>query len=103
MGLTVKVGRLPPSFRQMLLAEIERLYTRFRLKLRDPRLQDAFDSLIKMWSRESPAMMVSNSSVPLYAINRLANVDTKAKLNLLNAELQKLQDQASLTRWLKET
>lgn len=98
LGLTVRMGRQTPSFRRLLLAEIERLYKRFRPKLRDPRLQKAFDALIKEWSKEAPSMMVSNISTPLDAMNLLANVHTMAELNQLRGELQKLQDQASLTR-----
>jgi len=40
-------------------------------------------------------MMVSNISTPLEAMNLLANVGTKAELERLNAELQKLQDKAA--------
>lgn len=97
LGLTVKVGRQTPSFRRLLLAEIERLYKRFRPKLREPRLQESFDAILKVWSRDSPAMMVSNISTPLEAMNLLANVHTMAKLERLSAEINKLQDQATLT------
>jgi len=91
----VKVGRVTPSFRRLLLAEIERLYKLYRSALLDPRHQEAFDALIKIWSKESPSMMVSNISTPLEAMNLLANVGTKAELERLNAELQKLQDKAA--------
>lgn len=90
------MGRQIPSFRRLLLAEIERLYKRLRPKLRDPRLQEAFDALITVWSRESPSRMVSNLSTHLDAMNLLASVGTKAELEQLNEELQKLQNQASL-------
>jgi hypothetical protein len=94
----VAVGRLTPSFRRLLLAEIDRLYTRYRPTLRDPRLQEAFDALIKVWSRDSPAMMMSNISVPLDAMNLLANVHTQAELERLKTEIKKLQSQASLEK-----
>jgi hypothetical protein len=94
----VGMGRLTPSFRRLLLAEIERLYKRFQPKLRDPRLQKAFDALIKEWRKEAPSMMVSNLSPPLDAMNLLANVHTMAELDQLSGELRKLQDQASRTR-----
>jgi hypothetical protein len=42
-------------------------------------------------------MMVSNISTPLEAMNLLANVHTMAKLERLSAEINKLQDQATLT------
>jgi hypothetical protein len=90
------VGRFTPSFRRLLLAEIERLYTRFRPALRDPRLQEAFDALTKVWSVDAPAMMQSNLSVPLDAMNLLANVHAKAEMVRLDADIKKLQDQASL-------
>jgi hypothetical protein len=80
------------------LAEIERLYKRFRPKLKDSRLQEAFDALIKVWSRESPSMMMSNISTPLEAMNLLANVHTMAELERLSGDLQKLQDQAARGR-----
>jgi hypothetical protein len=94
-GLTVGMGRFTPSFRQLLLAEIERLYKRFRPRLRDTRLQEAFDALTKIWGVDAPAMMQSNISVPLDTMNLMANVHTKAELERLDAELKKLRDQAS--------
>ena len=78
----------------MLLAELERLYKRFRPKLRDPLLQEAFDALIRVWSKESPAMMQSNLPLPLDAMNLLASVHTKAELELLEEKLKVLLDQA---------
>ena len=78
------------------LKELLASYKRFRPNLRDPKLQEAFDLLIKAWSKESPSMMVSNISTPLEAMNLLANVGTKAELEQLNVELQKLQDKATL-------
>lgn len=73
------------------------MYKRLRPKLRDSELQEAFDALIRVWSKESPSMMMSNITTPLEAMNLLANVGTKADLEQLSEELQKLQDQASLT------
>ena len=96
--LRVRMGRLTPSFQRLLVAEMERLYKRFRPKLRGPRLQKAFDALIKEWRKEAPSMMVSNISTPLDAMNLLANVHTMAELDQLRGELQKLQDQASRPR-----
>ena len=90
------MGRQTPSFRRLLLAEIERLYKQFRPKLkRNPELQEAFDTLIRVWSKESPSMMVSNISTPLEAMNLLASVGIKAELEQLSGEIQKLQDQAA--------
>ena len=66
-GLMVRVGRITPSFRRLLLAEIDRLYKRYRPALRDPLMQEVFDALIRVWSRESPAMIVSNLPLPLDA------------------------------------
>jgi hypothetical protein len=43
-------------------------------------------------------MMESNSPLPLDAMNLMANVHTLAELERLNADLQKLQDKAALTR-----
>jgi hypothetical protein len=80
---------MTPSFRLLLLASIG--YTRFRPALRDPRLQESFDMLIKVWSGGSAAMMVSNIPVLLDAVNLLANVHNKAELDRLGAELKKLQ------------
>ena len=97
MELTVKVGRITPSFRRLLLAEIERLHKRFRPSLRDPRLQEAFDALIKVWSGESAAMMQSNLPYPLDAMNLLANVHCRAELEWLEERLKLLQAQASQT------
>ncbi|MCK5402751.1 hypothetical protein KAI60_01435 [Candidatus Bathyarchaeota archaeon] len=53
-GEMVKLGRITPSFRRLLIAEIERLHKQYRRVLRDPKLQDAFDLLIREWSREDP-------------------------------------------------
>ena len=103
VGLTVKMGRQTPSFRRSLLAEIERLYKGFRPKLRDPKLRDAFDTLIRVWSKEAPSMMMSNMSMPLDAMNLLANVSTKAELLQLSGEFQKLQDKATLIQAHTET
>ena len=50
--------------------------------------------MIKVWSKEAPAMMMSNIPVPLDTMNLLANVGTKAELEQLSGDLQKLQDQA---------
>lgn len=76
----VKLGRITPSFRRLLLAEIEGLHKRFRPKLRDSKLQEAFDALIRVWNREDPAMMQSNLPYPFDAINLLANVHVRAEL-----------------------
>jgi hypothetical protein len=89
------MGRFTPSFRRLLLAEIERLYKRFRPKLRDPHLQNAFDALIKVWGVDGPAMMESNLSLPLDAMNLMANVHTKAELELLEEKLKVLHNQVS--------
>jgi hypothetical protein len=91
------VGRFTPSFRRLLLAEIERLYKRFRPKLRDSRLQDAFDSLIRVWGVDAPAMMESNLPLPLDAMNFLASVHTRFELERLEERLKVLQDQASIS------
>jgi len=40
-------------------------------------------------------MMMSNISVPLDAMNLLANVHAKAELERFEVEIKKLQDQAS--------
>jgi hypothetical protein len=87
-----------PSFRRLLIAEIERLYKRYRPSLRDPELQEAFDSLIREWSREGPAMIQSDLPYPLDAMNLLANVHVKAEIERLESEFQKLQYQASLAK-----
>ena len=63
-----------------------------------PRAQEAFDELIKVWSKESPSMMVSNISAPLEAMSLLANVHIMTELKQLSGEIQKLQDKAALTR-----
>jgi hypothetical protein len=78
--------------------EIDRLYTRFRSALRDPRLQEAFDTLIKVWSGGSAAMMVSSIPVPLDVMNLLATVHNKTELDRLGTELKKLPSQASLAK-----
>ena len=103
LGLLVKVGRITPSFRRLLIAEIERLYKRYRPSLRDPELQDAFDLLIREWSREGPAMIQSNLPYPLDAMNLLANVHVRAEIERLEERLKVLQDQASITKSIKET
>lgn len=90
------MGRLTPSFRRLLLAEIERLYKRFRPALRDPKLQEAFDALIKVWSGESAAMMVSNLPLPLDAMNLLANVHIRTEVERLKLRYKELWAQASL-------
>ncbi len=46
LGLKGRVGRITPSFRRLLIAEIERLYKRYRPSLRDPDLQEALQSFI---------------------------------------------------------
>jgi hypothetical protein len=89
-----RMGRFTPSFRRLLLAEIERLYKRFRPKLRDPQLQSAFDALIKVWGVDGPAMMESNLPLPLDAMNLMANVHTRAELERLEERLKVLQNQA---------
>ncbi|MEE8322107.1 MAG: hypothetical protein V3R57_00590 [Candidatus Bathyarchaeia archaeon] len=76
----VKLGRVTPSFRRLLLAEIEGLHKRFRPKLRDSKLQEAFDALIRVWSREDPAMMQSNLPYPFDAMNLLSNMHVRAEL-----------------------
>lgn len=91
----VKVGRITPSFRRLLITEIERLHKRYRPSLRDPELQEAFDSLIREWSRESPAMTQSNLPYPLDTMNLLANVHVRAELERLEDKLKELQNQAS--------
>ncbi len=53
-GEMVKLGRATLSFRRLLIAEIKGLHKRFRPKLRNPKTQDAFDLLIREWSREDP-------------------------------------------------
>jgi len=63
-----------------------------------PRLQEAFDALTKVWSVDAPAMMQSNIPVPLDAMNLLANVHAKAELTRLDAEINKLQIQASVAK-----
>ena len=78
-----------------MIAEIERLHTRYRPSFRDPELQEAFDSLIREWSREGPAMIQSNLPYPLDAMNLLANVNVRAELERLEEKLKELQDQAS--------
>ncbi len=80
------------------MAEIEGLHKRFRPKIRDPKTQDAFDALIRVWNREAPAMMQNNLPYPLDAMNLLANVHVRAELDRLEERLKKLQDQASLTK-----
>jgi len=89
------MGRITPSFRRLLLAEIEGLHKRFRPKLRDQQMQEAFDALIRVWSRESPAMMQSNLPLPLDAMNLLANVHCRAELEWLEERLKVLDDQIS--------
>jgi hypothetical protein len=91
----VKMGRVTPSFRRLLIAEIERLYKRYRPSLRDPKLQEAFDSLIREWSRERPAMIQSNLPYPLDAMNLLANVHVRAEIERFEKKLKELQEQAS--------
>ena len=78
-----------------MIAEIERLHKRYRPSLRDPKLQDAFDLLIREWSREGPAMIQSNLPYPLDAMNLLANVHVRAEIERLEEKLKELQDQAS--------
>ena len=58
-------------------------------------MQEAFDALIQVWSRESPTMMVRNLSLPLDAMNLLANVHTRAEFEQLEVRLKKLRNQAS--------
>lgn len=89
------MGRLTPSFRRLLLAEIERLYTRFRPALRTPLLQEAFDALIRVWSGESAGMMVSNLSIPLEAMNLLANIHIRTEVERLTLRCTELEVQAS--------
>ncbi len=96
------MGRITPSFRGLLIAEIERLHKRYRPSLRDPELQEAFDLLIREWSREGPAMIQSNLPYPLNAMNLLANVHVKAELERLEEKLKMLQDQASLVKSIKK-
>jgi hypothetical protein len=91
----VKLGRITPSFRRLLIAEVERLHKRYRTSLRDPELREVFDLLIREWSREGPAMIQSNLPYPLGAMNLLANVHVKAKIERLEEKLKELQDQAS--------
>ena len=91
-----RLGRITPSFRRLLIAEIERLHKRYRPSLRDPELQEAFDLLIREWSREGPAIIQSNLPYPLDAMNLLANVHCRAELERLEVRLKKLQDKASL-------
>jgi hypothetical protein len=69
--------------------------------LRDPELQEAFDSLIREWSREGPAMIQSNLPYPLDAMNLLANVNVRAELERLEEKLKELQSQASLANHSK--
>lgn len=90
------MGRLTPSFRRLLLAEIERLYTRFRPALRNPLLQEAFDALIRIWSGESAGMMVSNLPIPLEAMNLVANVHIRTEVERLSRRYIELEVQASL-------
>ena len=90
------MGRLTPSFRRLLLAEIERLYTRFRPALRNPLLQEAFDALIRVWSGESAGMMVSTLSLPLEAMNLLANIHIRTEVERLTLRCTELEVQASL-------
>jgi hypothetical protein len=48
-------------------------------------------------------MMMSNLSTPLDAMNLMANLGTKAELEQLSEELQKLQDKATLIQAPTET
>jgi hypothetical protein len=66
--------------------------------LRDPELQEAFDSLIREWSREGPAMIQSDLPYPIDAMNLLANEHVRAKIERLESGFQKLQYQASLVK-----
>ena len=97
------MGRITPSFRRLLIAEIERLHKRYRASLRDPELQEAFDLLTREWSREGPAMIQSNLPYPLDAMNLLANVHVRAEIERLEDKLKVLQDQASIAKSIKET
>ena len=58
-------------------------------------MQEAFDALIQVWGRESPAMMVRNLSLPLDAMNLLANVHNGTEFEQLEVRLKKLRNQAS--------
>ncbi len=98
----VRLGRITPSFRRLLIAEIERLHKQYRRVLRDPKLQEAFDLLVRVWSREGPAMIQSNLPLPLDAMNLLANVHVRAELERLEERLKVLQDQVSIAHSLKE-
>ena len=64
--------------------------------MRDPDLQEAFDLLIREWSREGPAMIQSNLPYPLDAMNLLANVHVRAEIEQLEERLKVLNDQISL-------
>ena len=90
------MGRITPIFRWLLIAKIERLHKRYRPSLRDPELQEAFDSLIREWSREGPAMTQSNLPLPLDAMNLLANVHVRVELESLETKLKVLQDARTL-------
>jgi hypothetical protein len=90
----VKMGRVTPSFRRLLIAEIERLHKQYRRVFWDPELQEAFDSLIREWSREGPAMIQSNLVYPFDAMNLLANVHVRAELERLEEKLKELGEQA---------
>ncbi len=99
----VGLGRITPSFRRLLIAEVERLYRRYRPSLRNHGLQEAFDLLIREWSRGGPAMIQSNLPSPLDAMNLLATVHVRAEIERLEEKLKELQEQASIAKSIKET
>ncbi len=72
--------------------EIEQLSKRYRPVLSNPKLQEAFDALIKVWSRENPAMTVSNLFFQFDVINLLTNLHTRVERERLKSKLGKLKD-----------
>ncbi|MFQ6076513.1 MAG: hypothetical protein ACE5Z5_10330 [Candidatus Bathyarchaeia archaeon] len=85
------MGRITPSFRQLFMREVERLRKGFRPTLTDPEHQRALDGLIRAWSGESAAMMMSNIPATLDAMNLLANVHTRAEMERLERRLEELE------------
>ena len=94
-GLMVKMGRIT-KFSAFVVGGDRTIIQAVSTSFKGSPDAGSFDALIRVWSRESPAMMMSNLPLPLDAMNLLANVHIRAELEQLEVKFKKLQDKASL-------
>jgi len=83
------MGRITPSFRQLFESQVEELKRDFQNALLDLNHRGAFDLLLKeAWSAEGHAMSNSKVPVTLDAMNLMANVHNKKRVEELRRALE---------------